>query len=244
MNLVASLAQLVVDTLNGLSLPALIALSLAVAYPLVLWHELGHALAALALTRGSVGIGVGAAHDGPHRISVGRLRVAFGVVPFVGGECSYDPDTLRRARDEAWVAAAGPLASLAAAIGLAALALALGPADDLGVRVAVLGGQVAAFHALFTLLPIRYALGSGAAGRESDGLAVWRILTGSTGTIPALTHGVDSPTQRAAHPAVVILLVLIAGFTLVFVDFGLGLAVVGLFGLAWWTQTSDVRAGR
>ena len=244
MNLVANLAQLVVDTLNGLSLPALVALSLVVAYPLVLWHEMAHAVAALALTRGPVGIGVGAAHDGPYGISVGRLRVAFGVVPFVGGECSYDPDTLWRGRDEAWVAAAGPLAPVVAAIGLPALALALGPADDLGVRMAVLGALAATFHSLLTLLPIRYALGSGAAGRESDGLAVWRILTGSTGTIPVLTHGVDSPTGRAAHPAVVILLVLIAGFTLVFLDFGLALAVVALFGLVWWIQTSDVRAGR
>ena len=131
MDLAYSLIELVVDTMNGLPLIALLVLNLVVVPPLVLWHELGHAAAALALTRGRVEVRVGADHDGPLWFSVGRLRVVLGLLPFAGGECSYEPDTVWRGRHEAWVAAAGPLASALAAVGLTVLALALGPAEEL-----------------------------------------------------------------------------------------------------------------
>src|SRR5215207_5571872 len=63
---------------------------------LVLLHETGHALAALALTDGDVSI---------------SMRGA-GVL---GGSVSYDPASLRHARGEAWIAAAGPAVTLFAA---------------------------------------------------------------------------------------------------------------------------------
>lgn len=243
MDLAYSLIELVVDTMNGLPLIALLVLNLVVVPPLVLWHELGHAAAALALTRGRVEVRVGADHDGPLWFSVGRLRVVLGLLPFAGGECSYEPDTVWRGRHEAWVAAAGPLASALAAVGLTVLALALGPAEELAVRVLVIGAGAAAVHTLMSVLPIRYALGSGAAGAESDGLAMWRILTGGTGRIPVMTHGVATPAERVVHPVVAIVLLAITAVTF-FLDVRLGVALVALFGLAWWLQMSDVRAGR
>lgn len=235
--------ELVVGTMNGLPLAALILLGLARAPPLVLWHELGHAVMALILTRGPVEARVGTDHDGPLWLSVGRLRVVLGLLPFAGGQCGYDSDTLWRGRHEAWIAVTGPFASALAALGLATLALALGSADELSVRVLVLGAGAAFLHTVASILPIRYALGSGAAGGESDGLAVWRILTGATGRIPALTHGVETPAEPAVRPVFVIVLALIAAVTS-FLDVALGLALVAIFGLGWWLQTSDVRAGR
>jgi hypothetical protein len=96
----------------------------------------------------------------------------------------------------------------------------------------VLGALAATFRALLTLLPIRYALGSGAGAERATASPSGGSSQEAPGTVPVLTHGVEAPADRAAHPAIVFLLVLIAGFTFVFLDFGLGLAVTALFGLA------------
>jgi hypothetical protein len=59
----------------------------------VLLHEAAHALAALALTDGEVSI---------HARGAGLL----------GGSTTYEPGRLRHRRDEAWIATAGPAATL------------------------------------------------------------------------------------------------------------------------------------
>jgi len=241
MDVAYSVLELIVETMNGLPLGALILLSVIAGPPLVLWHELGHGVAALALTRGRVQTTVGA-DDGPLWFSIGRLHVVMGLLPFVSGGCSYDPDTLFRGRHEALIAAGGPLASAIAAVALMGLALVLGPADELFTRVLVVFAATAALHTSMSLLPTRYALGSGAAGSESDGLAIWRILTGGTGRLPALTYGRATPTESAAHPVFAVVLLLIACLAF-FLSPGLGV-VVAVFGVAWWVQTSDARAGR
>jgi len=79
-----------------------ILLSVAWAAPLMLVHELGHALAALAVTDGEVRIGMRSTPSG--------LMV---------GECTYEPAGLRHPRAEALIAAAGPLVSLLSALVLA-----------------------------------------------------------------------------------------------------------------------------
>jgi hypothetical protein len=70
-----------------------IAFCLAWTPVLVLLHETAHAFAALALTDGEVSISTRGA----------------GVL---GGSVSYDPASPRHARGEAWIAAAGPAATL------------------------------------------------------------------------------------------------------------------------------------
>lgn len=59
-----------------------------------------------------------------------------------------------------------------------------------------------------------------------------------------VTHGVETADEPAARPVFAVGLLLIAGSTFLFVDVGLGLALAALFGIVWWLQTSDVRAGR
>ncbi len=72
---------------------AFILLSVAWAPVLVLLHEAAHAFAALALTDGDVSISTRGAG-------------------LLGGSATYEPASLRHARDEAWIAAAGPAATL------------------------------------------------------------------------------------------------------------------------------------
>ena len=242
MGLLLRTAELFADTLAALPLWALLLLPAVLAPPLVVWHELGHAVAALLLTRGPVEARVGA-EESPFWFSAGRLRVVISPLPLAGGECRYDDATLDRGRDEAWIAAAGPLASALAAGLLTALALALGSADDPLVTVAVVGAQVAALQTIMTLLPIRYALGSGAAGAESDGLALRRILSGGSGRAPVLTHGVDSPVEPPVRPAYVVLLLVIVGLAFL-TSVGLGLAVVLVFCASWLLHRHELRRGR
>jgi hypothetical protein len=75
---------------------AFIVLGVAWTPVLVFLHEAAHAFAALALTDGDVSISM-------------RGAGAW------GGSVNYEPASLRRARGEAWIAAAGPAVTLIAA---------------------------------------------------------------------------------------------------------------------------------
>jgi membrane-associated protease RseP (regulator of RpoE activity) len=103
--------------------PFLVLVFAAFGPPLILIHELGHALAALALTRGHVRVTVGV---GPAAalLRQDRLEVRAALIPAFG-VCEYDPWTLQRPRAEAWIALAGPAASLAACVLLLATAMLL-----------------------------------------------------------------------------------------------------------------------
>jgi len=89
----------------------------------VLMHELAHAAAALKLTDGEVRVSSSVAENG-WTLAGDRLEVELSPWIFLGmGRCTFEPATLRRPRAEAWVAAAGPVASLLAAIAMAILAV-------------------------------------------------------------------------------------------------------------------------
>ncbi len=180
---------------------------------LVLLHELGHAFAALLLTRGEVAI----------EMRSGGLD---------GGSASYDADRLRRARDEAWVAAAGPTVSLVAACVLWWVWVENGAFD--GGKVAFVGAWVASGQFLGSALPIRY--GAGFSGpMESDGRAIWRILIG------APPGGIERELRRMSEPESSIRLVfavplVIIGVLTILMDPVLGVFLVGLFGIATLMQ--------
>jgi hypothetical protein len=175
---------------------------------LVLLHELGHAFAALLLTRGEVTI----------EMRSGGLD---------GGSATYNADRLRRPRDEAWIAAAGPAVSLAAACVLWWVWLRQLPHDE--GKLAFVGAWVATAHFLATALPIRY--GAGFSGpMESDGRAVWRILIGAPpGGIERELRRFTEP-ESSVRPVFAVPLVLIGVLTFV-MDPVLGVFLVGVFGI-------------
>jgi hypothetical protein len=192
--------------------------------PLTLLHELGHGLAALWLTRGPVLVRVGAGPALPMRL--GRMVL---VVSLLGpGHCAYDPATLRgRPRSEALIGAAGPIASL---VGAAALALlAAGTSGELQGILAS-GALCSALAFALTAIPMRYGSGLRPVG-ESDGMGIWRILTG----------GPRRRRRERKEPAVagpVYLILLALATVLAFMaSIGLGIALVGMFGLAFLAQS-------
>src|SRR5215207_6486029 len=185
---------------------------------LVLLHETGHALAALALTDGDVSI---------------SMRGA-GVL---GGSVSYDPASLRHARGEAWIAAAGPAVTLFAAT---VLWLAwLGCGSNSPTTLVGAGAWVATLHFVTSALPLRYGAGLGGPD-DTDGRVIWRVLTGAPpGGIERDLRRLGEP-ERAAHPMFVVLLVPIVVLAFV-VDPLVGVGLVGIFGLAALMQRSDAR---
>jgi len=148
-------------------------LAIIVAAPLVqLLHELGHAAAALLLTRGPVVVQTGRRALVTPRI--GRLTLALGPGGLQAGACWHlAPDT-RRA--EGAIAAAGPLASLLTAA-LAAACLALHPPKAAVLGLAALA-VLAALDAADNLWPALHPARRTVSGRpqESDGRIVARCL--------------------------------------------------------------------
>jgi hypothetical protein len=125
-----------------------------------------------------------------------------------------------------------------------AFLLALGAAAGRSTlqTILVAGAIVAAVHVFFSGIPMRYGLGSGSPGADSDGRAAWRIATGGVGPQPALTYG-RSGDEPAVRPLFLVVLGLVAVLAFL-VDVGLGLALVAIFGLAWLLQRSGERADR
>jgi hypothetical protein len=171
---------------------------------LVLLHELGHAFAALLLTDGEVTI---------------EMRAG----GFDGGSATYDGERLRRPHDAAWIAAAGPAVSLAAAC-----MLWFAWVKTQGASVAFAGAWIASGHFLGSVLPIYYGAGLNGS-RESDGRVIWRLLTGAPpGGIERELRRMSEP-EPAVRPVFAVLLGIV-GVLAIAVDPVMGLALVGLFG--------------
>lgn len=154
------------------------------------------------------------------------------------GECSYDAAALRSPRAEAWIAAAGPAVSLALAMGLGWGAVASGldlQGTEIPTNVLLVGSFGALMQFLFSALPIRYGAGLGDRAGESDGRAIWRIVTGAPpGGVAREERRLGRP-ERAARPAFVVLGLLIAVLA-VAVDPPLGAILVAVFGGGLWLQ--------
>ncbi|MBN1529024.1 MAG: hypothetical protein JW895_08180 [Thermoleophilaceae bacterium] len=169
---------------------------------------MGHAAAALLLTRGRVAVGVGGDRDGLV-LTAGRLELGLSPAVAPDGECVVDDGSLRVPKAEAWVAAAGPLVSLLVAV------------------------FVAWLQTFLTALPLRY--GAGVGPGESDGRAIWRILTGGPpGGLAREERRLARP-ERAVRPVHVATLALVAVLTAL-VEPLLLLVLAALFGLGWLMQ--------
>jgi hypothetical protein len=173
--------------------------------PLVLLHELGHALVALAVT------------DGKVSIELDRAGIT-------GGRALYEPGPMNRARDEALIAVAGPVVSLACAIVLWIAFVKQGSFGDLTVIEG--GARVATIIFVASALPIRY--GAGLGGGESDGRVIWRVLRGGPpGGIAREARRMQRP-DPAARPVFLVVLAVV-GVLAFLADPLLGLGIVVLF---------------
>jgi hypothetical protein len=202
------------------------------AIPLVLLHELGHAAAGLVLTRGRVEVAVGDRAD-QLVLEAGRLELGLSWSFSPGGECRIDSGELRAPKAEAWIAAAGPAASLVVAVVLLSASVSAGvfdPGTPLAARVLVTGGGMALGQFFLSALPLRYGRGLGPG--ESDGRAIWRVLTGAPPGGLARELRREARGERVAHPAALAVLLLIVALTL-FLDPLLALMTILLFAVAW-----------
>ena len=180
----------------------------------MLLHELGHGLAALALTEGDVSI---------------RMRGA----GLAGGTASYDGAHLRGRRSEVLIAAAGSAVSLVAA---GVLWLALLNTDSFSLVITA-GALTATMQFVTSALPVRYGAGLGGPA-DSDGRVIWRVLTGAPpGGLEREMRKLGEP-ERPVRPIFVVLLVLI-GVLALLLDLWLALALGVLFGLAAVSQRRD-----
>lgn len=149
---------------------------------LTLIHELGHAAAALLLTRNEITVFLGTAPtinaDSRFRFSWQWGRLRFVTQPFRGffGFCRHGKSDAR------WksmvISGAGPLASLTTAALIWFLDTTLEP--DLGVfdYAPQWAGMFAFISFLVTALPMRYPSWWGAyKGMDSDGMRIYRVLT-------------------------------------------------------------------
>ena len=149
-------------------------LALVVAAPLVmLVHELGHAVAALLLTRDRVVVQTG--RRSFVTVRLGRLTLALGPAGLQAGACWHmAPDSPRA---EAAIAAAGPLASVASASIAATACLLLAPTRAITLVLAALA-VLALLDAIGNLWPALHPARRTATGapQESDGRIVARCL--------------------------------------------------------------------
>lgn len=188
-------------------------LGIAWAPVLVLLHELGHVAAAMALSDGEVEL----------ELHAGGL---------FGGTVSFDPARIRRARSEAWIAAAGPAVTLAVAL---VLWLAwLGSEADSLVTLLGAGAFSATLQFVTTAVPLRYGAGLGGPA-DSDGRVIWRVLTGAPpGGLERELRRQGEP-EPGARPAFVVLLA-VAGVLALLADPWLLAGLAALFGLAMLLQ--------
>ena len=195
-------------------------------WPLVILHELGHALAALLLTDGRVIVGVGGPRDQLF-LTAGRLELGLSPAIAPDGECVVEDRGLRTPKAEAWIAAAGPFMSLCAGVVL------LAAARNYGGIVLTTGAGVAWLQAVFTAVPMRYGAGDGPG--ESDGWAIWRVVTGGPPGGLAREERRRGRPERAARPWLLAALAVMAVLTAL-VQPVLLLVLGGLFGFAWVRQ--------
>jgi hypothetical protein len=135
------------------------------AAPVVVLHELGHAIVAVHRLGTEVEVTVGNAME-LARVRMGRIHASLNALPhpgYAGGSASFDASHAT-ARDILWIALAGPLTSL---VGLVATAYLLSHAPASSVIHDVLWWMTlsGAFAVVLNLLPFK--------AEESDGMKVW-----------------------------------------------------------------------
>jgi hypothetical protein len=181
-------------------------------------HELGHAAAALRLTRDSVVV------QGCFRtfraVGIGRLQIALGV-PSLSGVC-FHADAGRRGNG--WIAAAGPAASLLAGLAAGTAWLA-GNGGDLLAAFALAN----LLTGVVNLLPLHLAPASGIhAAAESDGQVILRAL----GLARPRRAGARRPLLRWPFAVLLGLVAVLAAFVAPVTL----LPLAACFGYGWWAS--------
>lgn len=137
--MVDELLRSFVDFMDGLpSIPLMLAIALATAPLLALFHELGHAVVAVSRLPGRVHVTVGG-EDSLISFELGRIAVSLHplVLPWrFDGVCAYETESESRV-DAIVIALAGPAASLAVGISGFALVGAVTMASWLEIFIAV-----------------------------------------------------------------------------------------------------------
>jgi hypothetical protein len=188
-------------------------------------HELGHAAAALRLTRDSVVVQGCVGTVGA--VGLGRLQVAIGL-PSFSGVC-FHADAPGRFGNAA-IAAAGPLVSLVTGV-VAAWAWVSGSGGTPLAAFAV----ASLFTAVANLIPCELGSAGAFAPQETDGRVILRAL------------GLVTPRRRAAPPPVIR-----APFAIVLAAVAVAAAVISpplllvlaaTFGVAWVQTSRSLRSG-
>lgn len=145
------------------------------AIPVTFLHELGHALAARRLLGGRVHVKVGTAGKLAN-LRLGQIEAsvnAFARPDRVGGYAAFDASRAT-ARDIAWIALAGPFASLA---GTLAAALLLSAAPGTGAVHDFLWAAVACgVFAVLNIVPFEFQERRDGPKRRTDGLVALAAL--------------------------------------------------------------------
>ena len=162
------LAQVVFDFMNGApSLPLDLVYLLVIGTPIILLHELGHALVAVRRLGTDVEVTVGNAAE-LAQMRLGQVNAAIFALPnplAPAGTASFD-GSLATARDVLWIALAGPVVSLIGLV-LAVLCFSAAPAD--GFLHDVLWAAVfTSMYGPLNLIPFKFS-GDGEGQFASDG---------------------------------------------------------------------------
>lgn len=224
--------ELFSSTMSDHGVVWILAVGVVWAPALVLLHELAHVAAALKLTTGKVTVSSSPGEDGPALVG-DRLELELSPwILFGMGRCAFDADTITRRRAEAWVAAAGPVASLLGAIALTVVAVSL---EGAAAQWVIMGAVWSGVGCVGTAVPIAYGRGFQGVS-DSDGRVVWRVLAGRPpGRDPVWDDSKRLAEPRHASPVALVAMGACAALALV-VGFDLFLALVGLFGVALYLQ--------
>ena len=146
---------------------------------LTLLHELGHALLALAFTKGIVSVSVGNPVTPGYLVQVGRLQIRLRPFSTIFGLIEHTVDGLTSSQRAA-IVAAGPVSTCLLLIILTYFAYFSGFVPAYFQPILVSAQYAAIMQTIMTGIPLRYPNWLGSyGGKESDGLRFLKAVRGN-----------------------------------------------------------------